>query len=485
MAGSSIKQRVISGAIWTVGGTAIWRGLSSIATIVVGRILGPEGFGEFAIVRSTAQMFGVYASLRLGGTAAKYVAEHRDREPDKAASILKIGLSFSLVSCFVVSAILWFSAPYLANHTLGRAELEGALAISAFFVFFHIFSQVQESALTGFENFRAVARVAIARGALTPILCIPAALIWGVEGAVLGLTMVAVCSFFQLVYALGKERKRYNFKARVPFRSLRPELYVLWRFALPGLLVGVMLTASAWLGRAILSQSDHGFAELGLFEAANQWRTLILFIPAALSRVMLPIISSAYAEKGDKNFHASVSINLTSMLIIAGPLVVIVIGFSDVLAAVFGKSFAGTESVIPMLMASVYFFALNQSVRQIYDATENRWLNLYMYLVWAIVFLTVSVSLIPGMGAVGFAVSHFVAELVLFLIQAVYADVHLAAGFLRRNIGKLLGGAGVVLVSVAAGYLDVSRFGKLTIFTTLLILSSLPLIREFAKSTNR
>src|SRR5208283_1869288 len=50
---SSIASRLARGTFWSLVGTVLARGLSVLASIVVARQLGKEGFGELGIIQST------------------------------------------------------------------------------------------------------------------------------------------------------------------------------------------------------------------------------------------------------------------------------------------------------------------------------------------------------------------------------------------------------------------------------------------------
>jgi len=104
------------------------------------------------------------------------------------------------------------------------------------------------------------------------------------------------------------------------------------------------------------------------------------------------------------------------------------------MAMIFGKQFVGTERIIPLLMLSVYFAAINQSLRVIYDGVGKRWLNLSMWVLWGVVFLSATVYYVPKTGAVGFALAHLAGEIVLLVVQAVYVDLFLVKSVLRRHL---------------------------------------------------
>lgn len=122
-----------------------------------------------------------------------------------------------------------------------------------------------------------------------------------------------------------------------------------------------------WVGRLLLTQREFGYTELGIFEAAHQWLTIILFLPAALAWVILPILSETYGKESKKEFNAAVSMQVQAFCLATLPLVIFTIGFSGPLATVFGRGFEGAAGVIHILMLAGYFNAMNQTIRQVYD----------------------------------------------------------------------------------------------------------------------
>ena len=108
---SPIGGRLARGAFWSLIGTTLSKGCSTISWIVVGRMLGKEYFGELNMVQNTVGMFGAAAGLGMGMAAAKYVAEYRKTDPDRAGRF--IGLA---------SAATWITSGLLAGNTRSRTS---------------------------------------------------------------------------------------------------------------------------------------------------------------------------------------------------------------------------------------------------------------------------------------------------------------------------------------------------------------------------
>ena len=474
---SQVEQRFASGVFWTLTGNLTWRGLSAISTIIIARILGPEHFGEFGMIQSTVNLFAVYAAFRLGTTATKYVAEYRKSNPQKASRILHLTLRTSFILCTVVALTLFVFSDTLATQSLKHPELSVPLSIGAFFLFFFIYSTIHEHALAGFESFKKIAKLNILRGLLIPLICIPSAFYGGVIGAISGLTVVSCIILAATKKAIKQEKRNLHFPDNIPFGQLKSEIPILWKFALPGFMTGILITSSEWFGRLMLTQNWTGYKELGLFVAANQWRIFILFLPAVLARIVLPILSETHSRNNNE-FNTAISLQLQTISLITLPLTILIIGFSGPLASLFGSQFSGTESVIPVLMLSVYFFALNQAVRQVFDSTGNRWKNLLMHLGWASVYFFACIKLIPQFGAVGLAYAYGSAEITLFLFQSCYADIILTSGALRKHY-KIFVFSLLLLLTSLLMQLYITDGWRESILTLLFLFSLFPVYHKF------
>lgn len=156
---SPLAYRLARGAFWSLIGAVLARGLGLISSIIVARMLGKSGFGELGIIQSTVGMFGTFAGFGLGITATKFIAEYRTTDPSKAGRIRGLSSAFAWLSSLLTSIILFFAAPWLAEHTLGAPHLASLLRISTIFLFITSINGAQTGALAGFEAFKTVAKI--------------------------------------------------------------------------------------------------------------------------------------------------------------------------------------------------------------------------------------------------------------------------------------------------------------------------------------
>jgi O-antigen/teichoic acid export membrane protein len=414
---------------------------------VVARILGAAAFGELGMVQSTVNVFLAYAGLRLGTTATRYVAKSKVADPDRAARVLRLSLFASGALTAAVATAFFVAAPYLANTVLQRPGLVWALRLGSVLLFLYVLAEIRAHALAGFESFRAIAHVSFLRGALTPLFCIPLAAVAGVEGAVAGLALVAAVALLAIVVYLAREIVTAELPWRPSLREAAEERAVLFRFALPGALTGILLSLTMWSGRVVLVRSDWGYSEMGIFAAADQWRILVLFIPAALLRVLLPVLAESHGRGASGDFRNATSLGLRAVAMVALPLSVLLIGLARLVAALYGEQYGATANVIPIVVFSVFVSAFSQTIGQVFEGSGRRWTSLVLHLMWAVVFYLGCLLAIPSLGASGLALAYVVSNLVLLLLQGAYVESTLAPRLVRAE-WKLIS-ASLVLLGLA------------------------------------
>jgi O-antigen/teichoic acid export membrane protein len=472
---NKLIKRFISGLYWSLVSTIIWRISSAFSTVIIARILGPQYFGAFSILQSTMKMFYSFGGARLGSTSTKFISQYRENNKQRAMQILKLSQGIGFIFTSFVAVIFLASSPYLAEQFIKNNELIVALCICAFQMLFLNFALLRESALAGFENFKNIANGNILRGVLTPILCIPLTLLYGVDGAILGLTIVAAIAFIKHSSSLRTAISANSLDTNVTWRQAFSEHKVLTSFSIPAILIGIIVSMITWSGRLYFTDGAEQLSALGNFEAANQWRTAILFLPAAMVRVFLPMISRAHSGAADDNASTVVTMQFKSVCLVTLPMVVLTITTSSLLASLYGNNFSQVEPLMPLLMTSVFFFSLNQLMRQTLNGVGRAWTNLFIHLLWGAVFLLSCYIFIPTYGVFGFAIAYLASEATHFIAQALLIDFYILPKCLRKNLILFIYCFTLIISSALLQYNSLDN-GYLT-SPLLIILSSIPVMR--------
>jgi len=315
---SPLASRLLKGAFWVSFGSVISRGLGLLASVAVARILGKEKYGEIGIVQNTVVLLTSFAGLGLGMAATKFIAEYRNLDPSKAGRILALASAVTLATSGAASLLLLLAAPWVSAHALSAPHLTVAVRIGAVLLFFSGVNSVQINALSGFEAFRAIARINIICGAVTFPCMLGGTYYWGLAGSLWASVLVAALNCLLTQVALREECRRNRIIYH--YYDFWPERGILLSFALPIFVCGVSGTCADWILNATLVKQPNGFSELGLFNAARQWNTLILFVPGMLAGLTLPVLSNLRAEGNVAQFKKMLVFN--SLILFAAALAV-------------------------------------------------------------------------------------------------------------------------------------------------------------------
>ena len=408
---SPIQRRVTAGAGWSLLGAVAAQGSNVAAAIIVARSLGQVGLGEFGMITSTVITLGVLAELGLASTATKYLAELRTSNPDRAGRVLGLCTAAAAFIGSVVALGLFIATPELASTLLKAPHLVLELRLSCVLLFLNGMIATQLGALYGLERFRTAALVNVFRGLVSlPLLAI--GLWWaGILGAIAAMTLVAFLTWVLTQAAVLKECA--NEGIHISWRDARTEADTFWQFSLPAFIASALVGPATWLGNILLVNQVNGYAELGAFNAANQWRNASLLLPTVLGQTLLPILASLLGKGDRASTRRLVLYSMAASLLVAVPVATALILGSNFIMGLYGPGFATYSLVLSFVVTTFVLQALQMPVGQVIAASGRMWLGAGLNLGWSLAFIACAWLLVRrGMGAVGLALSYVLSYLI-------------------------------------------------------------------------
>lgn len=413
---SDIVSRIFKDAFWSLLGSIFSRGLMLIASIVAARILGRTEYGELGMIRSTVNMFTVFAGFGFGLTATKYVAEFRTKDKVKTGRIIGLTMLFSGVTGAIIALVILMAAPFLAEKTINAPHLVNEIRLGAVMIFLSALSGIQTGVLVGFQAFKTIAKVNLISGALAFPLQIGFILLYGLPGSVIGFGFNFLLLWVINFVAVRKEVQKFD--VTIQFENLWSEWPILYKFSLPALLSGVLVAPVLWACNVMLVNQPNGYEEMAIFDAANQWRNTILFIPVALSQIVLPLLSDS--ANNEDQFNRILKFNIIINFVISLIIAILVSLFSGTIMNTYGEGFADGRLVLIILIISTILVSVNGVVGQAIAGKGKMWLGFALNLIWALAILCISYYFyIIEMGAMGFAYAFLFSYTIHTLAQLV------------------------------------------------------------------
>jgi O-antigen/teichoic acid export membrane protein len=415
---SELRRRFFRGAFWTLTGSIASRTLNLPGSIICARVLGEAGFGKLGIIQSTDMMLGSFAGLGMGATASRYVARLRSADPLQAGRVLALCAIGALCWGGMMAAGLLIFAPLLAERALAAPELTYPLMISSGILLLRALDDAQVGALSGLEAFRTVAFNRTWTSGVQ-VVCMIGGVFWnGLTGAVWGMIGGLCVSWLLNNRAVRRECVRAGIS--YVFAGCWTEWRVLTQFSLPAAISGSLFAPVTWIGNAMLVHQPDGYAQMGLFNAASQWRNALLFVPYAVGQAVIPMMSHEFGRDKANNAAKVMRANMWTNAAVTFPVMIGLGLFSPLIMAQYGKGFAGAWPVLLVGLFTAFLMALQAPVGYVIVASGRMWISLVSNCAWGAVFLAANRILVPQ-GAIGLAMSYLIAHVARATWTFVYA----------------------------------------------------------------
>jgi len=392
-----LSGRFSRGVSWNLVGTLFTQGSVFLTAIVLARLLGKEVFGELGMIQSTLLTLASIAQVSTGMTATKYVAEFRDVDKGRAGRVLGLCSILTLATGITATALLIVSASWMAEHVLAAPHLAMSLTISAAFVLFSVMNGYQIGALAGLESYKSISVYGAILGVAHLAICGLGAALWELHGALGGMAVSALIRWALYGRVLRREIDKHSIA--ILRREGLKEREILHGFALPAALAGLTTMPAIWLGNAFLVQQPNGYAEMGIYSAATNLRTIVLFLPVLFNSVAISLINSHKGQKNNELYTSAFFLNLKLTTITALIGATLMWAFGEGAIKIFGTDFvSGNVAALMLLMSiSVVLEAIGIAVYQLIQSHEKMWLSFFaialprdMLIVVAAYFLTQS-----------------------------------------------------------------------------------------------
>ncbi len=404
----TISVRFTRGVTWNIVSAVFTQGSVFLTNVIIANILGRKVFGEFGMIQNTVLNVAGMASLSIGVTATKYIAEFRSSDKARAGRILGLCASVSVVTAMISTLLIILTASWLASDILKAPHLTFGIVISSGIIFFTVVNGYQTGALAGLEGYGSLAKAGAIQGIFYLSLCSLFAHFWSLEGALAGLA-ISFC-FRWYIFNRALKRECDLQKISVNNRDWWRERNIITRFAIPSAAIGFLTMPALWLANVLLVRQPDGYAQMGIFSAAYTVRTMIIFLPSLINNVGMSLLNHQMGMKNSLNYKRVylTNIALTLLVVLTGSLFVMLTG--QWLLRAFGKEFTEGYAVLFILVFSAIAETLTYALYQVIQSQGKMWLSFFsINAPWCIAFIISAYCLIPASMAKGLAWAYLTA----------------------------------------------------------------------------
>ena len=412
---------LIKGSAWLLIGNFAARLCMLVAAMLVARLLGKAVYGQFGLLQNTLNMLAEIGGLGAGLAVSRLVAAHRNGNPDYCRRVIALNFLIALIVSALICSAFFFAPGQLAQVLLGSRELASAMPLTGATILCSSLLGVCMGVLGGMEWFAEVAKINILQAVFSSSLQIVCALWFGLFGVVLAAfiaTLIALIFAAARLLPLLKQADIYP-----AWASCWREYPLLLSSNLPLFVSGFMVVPITWFGSYMLSQQANGFSELAAFNAANQIKFVLLFIPTTIANVLLPIVSRLYTSSGNEVTHM-LKINLAINILVVIALSGIIWPLSSVILSAYGADFSGDVQILRASLVVALLTSVNVVLGTLITGNGNLWSGMLLNTAWAAALLTGMVYWVPTQGAFGLVLAYIVAYGLHSLWQGLFLHFH-------------------------------------------------------------
>jgi len=382
-------------------------GLGVIVSVVVARVLGPQGRGLYAVAFSLGNIGIQFGNFGLHSSNVYYVSRDRKLLPGLAANSLVVALAVGLGGSLAAWGLFQLY-PSLAPVN------GGLLILSLLWVPLGLSYLLVQNLLIGIQDMRSYNKVELGGKVLNLVIV----------GAMIAAGFVSVESFFgAAVAALGMTAVWVFFPLTRKFTSTFRPSWDLFkgglRFGLKAYLAGFF---SFMVLRIDLLMIKHMLdaEQTGYYSVAVNIADLVGVLPGIIGTVLYPKLSATLSEAKKWEYMKRVLFHVGILML--GLTLFLVVAASPLIGLLFGKAYLPAVPAFLWLLPGVFMIALNSLLMNYFASQGMPWVTVYSPGIAALLNIVSNLFLIPRYGIVGASLSSVLAYgcMLVFSVAAIF-----------------------------------------------------------------
>ncbi|MDG5821328.1 flippase [Natronococcus sp. A-GB7] len=173
-----------------------------LISVLLARFLDPNSYGLFFLTLSVFAVLKIGAKLGIAKSAARYLSEYKESQPDQIPAIIRIAITLNLATLFIIIGALIFAREIIAD-LLGEPEIALLLLLGTPYVIFSVLVYDFRKFFQGLEDIKNASSIhALHKVSRLFIVIAILVLGYGVIGALVGYILSAILAFLFGLYVI-------------------------------------------------------------------------------------------------------------------------------------------------------------------------------------------------------------------------------------------------------------------------------------------
>lgn len=339
------------------GGSFVSNVASYVYHLLMGRLLGPAGYGELSSLLSIFYIFTI--PLNVGQLVlVKFISAFKAKgEVGQAKSLFLKVTKYAVIGCLAALPVMIVISPVVTNYLQIRNPVMFVLVYLIFI--FSLLTVIMASVLQGYQKFLWVGILGASAIIIKIIFSVPA-----VSFNVLGV-LVAILLSGIVAYACNFIPLRFLFQAdALPMKLTKKEAML---FAVPTLLVTLGMT-SMFSTDMILVRHYFAPLEAGIYASLAVMGKIVFYATSVLGSVFYPVLSERHV-KGEQT-KSIIKIGLGVVAIISSTITLLYFLFPKlIISLLFGASYLGGAPYLGIFGIFLVFYSIGNMFTTTFLAT--------------------------------------------------------------------------------------------------------------------
>lgn len=385
----------IAQLLFLISGYAIHIGL--------GRLLGPELYGMYAVVVSLITVVNLILTTGIPQTVSKFTSER----PELAKSILKTAGKLQLYLSLLIFVLYFVSASFVAE-ILKDDSLTTLIRISSLMIPVYALFSLYTGYFNGLRDYRNQSVISVVYYISKIALIFGLVLIgYSVLGAVLGFAVSPAVGLLVAVAIAGfpLRESEYGEYARIV------------KFALPVIVLSVLLNFSTSVDLLALKAIVGDSREVGYYSAASMISKVPLSLLTALNMALFPAISSVTYLNDLQKTREYIRESFRYVIIFLVPATAFVsLTAAEFISLLYSPRYVAGGEPLRVLIIGILFFSVFAYLLNIVVASGKASLAAGFSIFLSVLSTVLNFILIPAFEMVGAAMAVTLASLVSMLV---------------------------------------------------------------------
>ncbi|MEM1507298.1 MAG: flippase [Candidatus Bathyarchaeia archaeon] len=392
----------------------------AVSSIVVARLLGPEGYGIYSVSFVVPALVISLASLGLDSAAIRFPTKYISEGKNKLAlRFIRMVLAFRLFTGLAASFACFIVSDIMAETLLDRLSVAPYIRLLSMLVLFETFFSLLYGLFVGLNSSRdaSMTRIlmAIFKGITAPILVL---LGLGVYGALIGhMVGYIIPSIIGLLVLYFHHYRRLNSPSGIEeFGGDHSGSGCFWetvKFSLPlyGSSLLILLLGNY---QAILLAKFSSDVEIGCFRAAVNISTILTVVVSPILTALFPAFSRLNSHGLREKIEEFLNLSVKYSSLIVVPLAALIASISNHLVnVVYGENYAPAGVYLAFYSVTHMLIGLGSGIfGSLFNGVGETGLTLRLNIINLAVFVTIAPFLAAPYGVLGVIASLLTSNLI-------------------------------------------------------------------------